>query len=186
MHSSTAAATSVATVERFTNAPRSAQLMCLTTEHCVRRQHHEFPDMCVDPCKGSLRRRIRIRLRVENAYRRNVTVGAVYNPVSLKTRRSLQNRQKAGHYRLAHFGLTTFQAVFADIYIHGRFCPLASVVSRPHHVRMVHHSVVANKLQRIFGHSPGWRMAGHHHRGTDHMVEIKTPAGEFRQSQVVG
>ena len=95
----------------------SAQLMCLTTEHCVRRQHHEFPDMCVDPCKGSLRRRIRIRLRVENAYRRNVTVGAVYNPVSLKTRRSLQNGQKAGHYRRAHFGLTTFQAVFADIYI---------------------------------------------------------------------
>src|SRR6516162_4818387 len=102
--------------------------MCLTTEHCVGRQYHQLPYMCVDPREDSIRRRIRIRRSVEYAYRRNVTIGAVDDPLRLKSRRSLQNGKKADRYSLAHFGLTTNQTKFADIYIHGR-CSFASVVS---------------------------------------------------------
>jgi hypothetical protein len=70
-----------------------------------------------------------VRLCVEYVHPDNVAVRAAYGPVRLKSGRSLENRKWASHHRLAHFGLTTFQAVFVDSYIHSRF-PLASVVCR--------------------------------------------------------
>jgi hypothetical protein len=106
----------------------------------------------------------------------------------------IDSRQSAAPFRLQH----ELRVSISDP--ESRIAPLGMTVRRgvcawkapfvprglAPHAGMVRHSVVANKLQRVFGRSPGWRMAGHHHRGTDHMVEIKTPAGEFRQSPVVG
>jgi len=95
-------------------------LVSLSTKHCFRRQHDECSDVFVDPRKGSILCRFRIRLSIEYAYGGNIAVATVYRPVRVKSWRGFQNRYQARHYCLAHFNRTAPQTILADSYIHCR------------------------------------------------------------------